>query len=247
MQEGGGENPYRHVNKLKSLVNVEFRAVNPKFGRQYREHNACRWLVFSNHENALPLNDTDRRWRVVNHKAAPRPPADYAQLYALLDDAAFINAVGVFLRERNISGFNPGERPPMNDAKRAAISASKSLVQQDADGLVAGWPADVITSGDAANVLSDGRESAFTPAMRRAMTGANAVQYTDAGGRPRQIKVCGAPVRCWILRNRDRWEVEAPYAVAAEIMRARGSDGTLSAMDVLAGSSGTAMEDDPPF
>ncbi|EHP42311.1 hypothetical protein OR16_15319 [Cupriavidus basilensis OR16] len=133
VQEGGGENQFRHANRLKSIVNAEERSINPKFGRQFKEHNSCRWLVFSNHDNALPLNDTDRRWRVVRHDAAPRSPEVYARLYALLDDGEFINAVGVWLRDRDISAFNPGERPPMSDAKRAAVDASKSLMHRNAD------------------------------------------------------------------------------------------------------------------
>ena len=40
VQEGAGDNPYRRTNRLKSLVKAEYRELNPKFGRQYREHNA---------------------------------------------------------------------------------------------------------------------------------------------------------------------------------------------------------------
>jgi len=218
VQEGGGENPFRHANRLKSLVNAEERAINPKFGRQYREHNACRWLVFSNHENALPLNDTDRRWRVVRHNAAPRSPDDYAKLYALLSDAEFINAVGVFLRQRDISAFNPGERPPMNDAKRAAVDASKSLVQRYAEDLIASWPSDVVINADVARALSDGSTTFQTPAMRRAMDDIGAVALN------RTISVNNANVRCWIIRNVDRWLTAATSDVADEARRGRPRD-----------------------
>lgn len=230
VQEGGGENPFRHANRLKSLVNAEERAINPKCRRPHREHNACRWLVFSNHENALPLNDTDRRWRVVHHKASPRSPDDYANLYALLADADFINAVGVYLRDRDISGFKPGERPPVNDAKRAAITASKSQIQQAAEQLIARWPSDVITSRDASEILGDGLDRGFSPAMRRAMNEAGAVQY----GNGRLVKANGVPHRCWILRSAERWSGAAPRRIAEEIGRARGCDATRTAMEVLA-------------
>lgn len=243
VQEGGGENPFRHANRLKSLVNAEERFINPKFGRQYREHNACRWLVFSNHDNALPLNDSDRRWRVVRHNAAPRSPETYTKLYALLGDAEFINAVGVYLRDRDISTFNPGERPPMNEAKRAALNASKSMTQQGAEQLAERWPAEVITNGDAAEVLGDGQDKGFTPAMRRALTEAGAIQYGDG----RLVKVRGRSWRCWILRNVERWIGATPVEIAAEAARAREYMGALPAMDVLADAPSGAGSDDRPF
>lgn len=214
VQEGAGENPYRHQNKLKSLVNAEYRDINPKFGRQYREHNACRWLVFSNHDNALPLNDTDRRWRVVRHDAAPRSPGDYASLYGLLSDDEFINAVGVYLRERDITGFNPGARPPMTAAKRAAVTASKTLVQRYAEDLATSHEADVITNADAARFLSDGGPAtAITPAMRRALEEAGAVSID------RTLRVHGRTQRAWILRNHEKWITADASAVVAEASR----------------------------
>ncbi|KWC93531.1 hypothetical protein WL57_05330 [Burkholderia cepacia] len=243
VQEGGGENPFRHANRLKSLVNAEERIINPKFGRQHKEHNSCRWLVFSNHDNALPLNDADRRWRVVRHIADPRSPETYSKLYGLLDDPEFINAIGVYLRERDISAFNPGERPPMNDAKRAALNASKSSIQHAAEQLIAHWPTDVITNGDAAEVLGDGSAKGVTPAaMRRAMNEAGALQYGD--GKP--VKVRGQSWRCWILRNADAWADAKPIDVSTEAVRAREFNDAVPAMDVLAlAASGVGSKDRP--
>lgn len=230
VQEAAGENPYRHTNRLKSLVNAEYRDLNPKFGRQYREHNACRWLVFSNHENALPMNDTDRRWRVVKHAAAPRDPGVYAALYARLADAEFVNAVGVYLQQRDIRAFNPGERPPMNDAKRAAVAASKTLIQRYAEQLMKRWPADVVTNADAAEVLSDGAERSLTPAMRRALEELGCASFD------RTLKIRRQVHRCWVLRNHAHWLAAAPSEVAAEAARARHVFEAQSAGQVLADS-----------
>lgn len=217
VQEAGGDNPYRHTNKLKSLVNAEYRDVNPKYGRMHREHNACRWLVFSNHLNALPINDTDRRWRVIHHTAAPRPPEVYARLYAALADPEFVNAVAAFLAARDIGRFNPGERPPMSDAKRAVVGAAKSMIQKNAEEIAAHWPADIITNNDAAQILSEGEEASFTPAMRRALEELGAIRVD------RQIKVNGRPLRCWIIRNPAAWLAADSASMAAEVRRARAT------------------------
>ena len=200
VQEGAGENPYRHANRLKSLVNAEYRDINPKFGRQYREHNACRWLVFSNHDNALPLTDNDRRFRVARHSVEPRSVLYYEELYKLLDNPEFINAIGWYLSKRGISGFKPGERPPMNDAKRAAVNASKTMIQQYAQQLVDHLKADIITNSHAAEWLSGGNvDKGFTPAMRRALEELGCV------GISKTLKIDGNVHRCWVIRNINIW------------------------------------------
>ncbi|WP_139204223.1 DUF5906 domain-containing protein [Azotobacter beijerinckii] len=228
VQEAAGDNPYRHTNKLRSLVNAEYRDVNPKYGRQHREHNACRWLVFSNHLNALPIDDHDRRWRIIHHTAQPRPIQDYGRLYCALSDPEFINAVAIYLAERDISAFNPGERPPMNAAKLAVVGAAKTMTQKNADQLAAHWPADVITTTDIAGLLSDGAEERFTPAMRRAMEEVGALSIE------RTIKVDGKARRCWIIRNPQKWLASDGATIATEVRRARGHASFTTAQDVLA-------------
>lgn len=240
IQAGVSENRYSHTNKLRSIVTAEYRDVNPKYGRQHREHNAMRWLVFSNHLNALPIDDTDRRWRIVHHEATPREQEVYATLYAALNDREFINAVGVFLAERDISSFNPGERPPMNAAKQSVIGAAKSMTQKNADRLVLAWPVDVITQGDIANVLSDGEETRFTPAMRRAMEEAGAAQIDGP------IKVHGKASRCWVLRNKGKWLNADGKTQSREAQMARaGMPPLCDAQEVMTETAGDG--EDKPF
>lgn len=216
VQEGAGENPHRNANRLKSIVNAEFRDINPKFGRQYREHNSCRWLVYSNHDNALPITGTDRRFRVARHTAPPRSASDYTRLYRALSDLEFVNAVGVYLRDRDISAFNPGERPPMTDAKLAVIAASKSLIVKYAEDLVANWPSDVATNREVARALSDGSEGAMlTNAMRRAL------EELGCESIAKPLKVNGSAHRCWILRDPDKWRSRMPGELSAEARRSQ--------------------------
>lgn len=233
VQEGASEGNYRHAERLKSMVNAEMRTVNNKYGMKYIEFNTLRWLVFSNHKNALPLNDEDRRFRVVMHKAPPRSPEMYERLYALLQDVEFVNGVGVYLRERDISRFKPGERPPLNADKRAAIAASKPMSTQAAEEIVACWPADVITYKHAIELLTgDPEKKDFPAGMRRAMEEAGAVTWGQ--GDVKRIKMNGAPHRVWVLRKRDKWMAESTDAIRREIGRANVNDQIRPAAAVLA-------------
>ncbi|NBQ70446.1 MAG: hypothetical protein EBU46_17085 [Nitrosomonadaceae bacterium] len=227
IQEAAGENPFRHANKLKSLVNPEFRNINPKYGRAYREHNACRWLVFSNHDNAIALSVTDRRWRVVQNDAPQRSQEYYAALYRLLEDTEFVNAVGVYLANRDISEFKPGERPPLNDDKTRVINASKSLIDQYAEHLIRSWPIDVATNAKIAEILSEGHETKLSPAMRRSLE----AQGCESLANP--IKISGRTHRAWILRNCQKWRNASPHEIAAEAHRAGSVSDYDSAMNIL--------------
>ncbi|MEA0709488.1 DUF5906 domain-containing protein [Xanthomonas campestris pv. campestris] len=226
-QDSSGDRRYSHMQRLKSLVNADERAVNPKFGRQYREWNACRWLVFSNHMNALAMDDQDRRWQVAHHKAQPMPEAYYVRLYAALENPEFVNAVGVFLRDRDISAFNPGARPAMNAAKAAVIGAGKSIMQQRAEEVRDLWPSDVITNADLVALLDDNasefKRGGITPAMRRCMEEIGAVSRNGL------VKVGGTPSRCYILRNAEAWMQAAGVDVAREIQRPRSVPGMFEA------------------
>lgn len=220
VQEGGSEGNFRHAERLKSMINAETRTVNHKYGLKYTEVNACRWLIFSNHQNALPLKSTDRRFRVLMHSAEPRPGSVYALLYAQLSDPEFVNAVGMFLRDRDIRNFRPGERPPMSQAKRSAIAASTPLSTQAAEDIVKYWPTDVICYSHAAVLLSEDTEKrVITPSMRRALEEAGAITWSHKG--VARIKIKGAPSRIWILRNHAKWLTQSTDAVRAEVHRAK--------------------------
>jgi hypothetical protein len=54
IREGGRDSQWEHSEKLKSIITEEHRLVNPKYGRQSVEFNACRWLMFSQHLSAIP-------------------------------------------------------------------------------------------------------------------------------------------------------------------------------------------------
>lgn len=198
VREGGGENHFRMAEAWKRLSNPEMRNVNMKGGRMFREHNSMRWLIFSNHEDALPIDERDRRLAVAKLTAGPRSPDYYARLYSALADREFVNAVGVWLGKRDIDGFNPGARPAMSTAKRAAIAASKPAMTAAAENMVRTWHKDIVTNADVARELSDGKDSTIMPAMRKAMR--------DAGAEPGQpTKLHGVTAKVWVLRNHERW------------------------------------------
>jgi hypothetical protein len=204
IRAGARENAYQIEGKIRNMLTEETRYIKPKYGREYTEHNSCRWLLFSNHKNAIPMSDNDRRWYVVHLSQKRRAEHVYAYLYSLLKQPGFIDSLAVWLRNRDISAFNPGERPPVTDAKRRAISASKSDHQRMAGHIATHWPADFITVSDLTSAMFEGDMSAagkrLSPAMKHALddVGMHYVEKQLYGPN-------GERNRVWIVRNVEKW------------------------------------------
>lgn len=144
-----------HGQQLKAMLTTEHRPINPKFGRQHVEFNCARWLMLSQHYDALPLERNDRRVIVITNPTERRPPDYYAGLYALLDDPKFIDAVGNWLGARDIKGFNPSAPAPMTESKGKAIAACISDLERALIELRDGSGASVMTATKIGEFLMD--------------------------------------------------------------------------------------------
>lgn len=167
IDEGTSGKSYQHAQALKKIVTEETRVINPKYGRQRVEFNVCRWLVFSNSSTALPLEDGDRRFWVVRSDAQPRDEHYYKSLYRLRKDPEFIASVAYWLFNRDISTFNPGRHPPLNDAKRALLERTRSPGEQMLHDVATYWPLDLVTSAEIFELMGEVRITG--PALRHAL------------------------------------------------------------------------------
>jgi hypothetical protein len=142
-----------HAQQLKSMLTTEHRSINPKFGRMHVELNCARWLMFSQHFDALPLERTDRRVIVIENPIERRPAGYYTALYALLDDADFVAGVARWLGARDIRAYNPSEPAPMTASKVKAVEACVGDIERALIGLRDGTEAVVMTAADISDYL----------------------------------------------------------------------------------------------
>ena len=122
----GGKDQWRHSETLKQMITAQVRHINAKYGRKSIEANACRFLVFSNHRNAIPIDDTDRRIEVVICDEKPKDAEYYTKLYRDVDDQRVVAAFAQFLRQRDISSFNPGRHALKNADKAQVVAVTES-------------------------------------------------------------------------------------------------------------------------
>jgi hypothetical protein len=246
IREGGGDSQWAHAERLKSLITEEQRLINPKFGRQSIEFNACRWLLFSNHMTAIPLDASDRRFEVVVLDAERRDAAYYEKLYLALKDPMFIAAVAKWLGQRDINAFSPGAHAKLTESKKAAAKASQTPMAERCEMLVAHWPSDLIAAGMLYRVI-DGRfdGGSLSAAHRRTL------EQFGVESLGRTVKVNGNAVRVSILRNKHRWRDANGEEIAAEVAKAKPEYGD-NPLDYLMRCSAseafaTAAEEEEPL
>jgi Family of unknown function (DUF5906) len=129
-KEGSGERRYQRGQTLKRLITEEHRHINRKYGLQSVEKNCCRWLMLSNHLDAIPFDNTDRRVIVIANPTKRKESAYYERMFGLLDDHNFIASVRRLLETRDISRFRPGDHAPMNEAKQEALAGMMSETER---------------------------------------------------------------------------------------------------------------------
>lgn len=151
----GGSQRYQQQENFKSSVVEEERAINPKFGRQMVEKNCCRWLLFSNHLDALPFDNSDRRVIVIENQTTPAAPSWFEHLHGIMNNPAFIASVQHYLSTLDIGTFKAGDRAPMNAAKAKAISAMENEADKAARQFATTWPGELATVADLREFMGD--------------------------------------------------------------------------------------------
>ncbi|SFU74013.1 hypothetical protein SAMN05216339_10969 [Nitrosomonas eutropha] len=212
---------WEYKERLKSLINEQTRIINTKGVRQYQEYNACRWVIFSNHEDAVALDHTDRRFWVVVHELDTKPPEHYTGIIPWFNDGRNAGAVRLWLRDRDIRGFNPGQRPPLDEAKLKVIEANKSEDVLLIEDIINDWPSDVIGNCNIRTALIQ-HDRKLDNRMVHALKDAGAARFNKT------IWAGGNPERVWIIRNHKKWSKAEAKEIATELLRGREEQKALS-------------------
>lgn len=112
---------------LKALVSVaqEEIIVNKKGLGQYYVRNIQNWFIFSNHSDALAIEEDDRRYFIYASPVEKRGSEYYAGLAKALRGRDFLARLAAWLGDRDLAAFDPGAAPPMTEAKLAMIEAAR--------------------------------------------------------------------------------------------------------------------------
>jgi hypothetical protein len=127
-----GHNRHDVLNTIKPYITNDQVTIHPKGFDEYVAPNTVNYIAFTNHHDALPLEDTDRRWWVqftpFNSQEDLVKVADsnyFSKLFNVIRDHA--PGLRKWLLEYKLSPlFNPKGQAPASIAKNQMVSLNTS-------------------------------------------------------------------------------------------------------------------------
>ena len=200
------------MNKLKPMITQDIATVREMYKVPYEQPNVFNLLMFTNHEDAIIIDSTDRRYCVIFSRASPKPPAYYAELFGWT--AKNLGKVLHYMKQRDLSAFMPNGHAPMTTGKKELIDQSlpplqawmKEAIEEES------WPfvGDLVTTSHLAACLPRAFSNSSPQAVGRALSsigGVNLGQY---------LMPSGQNLRLWAVRRSETWASTSNKVVAAE-------------------------------
>lgn len=101
------------------------REIKVKTDANYRALSSTTYIIFTNHEDALPIPQHDRRFGIVTN-GEPKPVSYWQSLNTWMDDPDNVAAFYHWMAEYDISDYSPYAKPPTFEAKAVMIEEAKS-------------------------------------------------------------------------------------------------------------------------
>lgn len=215
-----GHNRFEAANALKPLVSDETITINPKGMGTYTTLNTTNYIVFTNYKDAIPLEDSDRRWWVI-----------FVQLSSLEDiekktgidkDVYFdklwnaVNNYGPEIRkwllEYEISDeFKAMKTAPMTQYKASMIATEKAgheYVQEIEDLIKEGgkfFCEEAISSKHLFEVAEEKIDDFYMPSTRKKTQLLKFLGYSQM---EKRVKVKGDCIRVWTKSDQSPNDVK---------------------------------------
>jgi len=153
-----GHSRFDVLDAIKPFITNSEVSIRRMGRDHYVIHNSANFMGFTNHRDALPLNDHDRRWWVIflpwkNRADMDKQVGGFDVYFGKLMAAIKYHGSEIrkyFLEHQISADFNPNGHAPMTDEKRSMISAEKGDEIADLEAFInkgsKGYSASVISS-----------------------------------------------------------------------------------------------------
>jgi uncharacterized protein DUF5906 len=190
------------MNKLKPIITQDITVVREMHKPAYEQPNCFNLLMFTNHEDSIIIDKTDRRYCVIFSPAKPRGDEYYAALWKETEGAAA--AILYWMLKRDLSKFSPKGHAPMTGGKEALIEMSMPPLQSWMAECISHdtWPfqGDIVSAHHLLECLPTPlRNFASSQQLGRALKACGAIQLG-------QIKLDkGGSIRVWAVKRMTTW------------------------------------------
>ncbi|QDP53488.1 MAG: putative primase [Prokaryotic dsDNA virus sp.] len=114
------------MNHLKPMITDPLIEINEKYQPAQKITNNCVIVAFTNHDDALPVEDDDRRYMIIISDAFPKGPKYYDRLFTWAEKEGGDAIVWDWLLKRDIGKFNGKGRAPTSASKDEMREAART-------------------------------------------------------------------------------------------------------------------------
>lgn len=118
------------INRLKPIITETWTMIREMFMMSYRYPNRFNIIAFTNHGDALKIDDDDRRYGVLKSEAMAQDSIYYDRLWSWAKKPESASALLHYFLNRDISHFKPHARAPKTKAKQEMIDANRTPLEQ---------------------------------------------------------------------------------------------------------------------
>ena len=194
------------ANKFKPLITDHTLRIEEKYRPTYTLENRLNFLIFTNHKDAVKIEQGDRRYFVIFSPAVPRPADYYKDLFSFLNEDGAAH-VANWLSERDLSSFNAKGVAPDTSAKEEMQLATMSEAHRELWALYENGKSpftfDLVSMDQLKAGLSQG--ATFTKDLNGQLT--KFVRDVLGAVRLTQIPISEGKSKCnlWAWRNQEEW------------------------------------------
>jgi hypothetical protein len=124
------------ADRIKGWITASKNTINAKHAPKFKQPNLIKYVFLSNHADAVYLDETDRRFFVVEASSDRLPKEDSQQFVEWRDNGGNA-ALLYFLQNLKIRDFNPTAPAPVSASKEAMVEDNKSDLERWMDGVLA--------------------------------------------------------------------------------------------------------------
>ncbi len=203
--------------QIKTLITQDRIMVEEKGIPMFFANTPHLIVALTNHDVPIRLPEDDRRFFVTYVDSSPRSAEYYDTLFhsGLRQASAFLH----FLLIRDVQSFSPDAHPPLTEAKKALIDASRPQIEQAVLQMIDDYSyplhRDVVAAVDLVPYIASrvGNIRVTEQTVARALGRLGCV---NAG----QIRLSPTDrVRGWIVRNAEQWMTASLDALKDEYLR----------------------------
>lgn len=117
------------ANELRDTITESTIEVNIKNVNAHKVENYAALMAITNHRDAMPMDDTERRWLVIETQATRKENAYYKKLWPILESPDALAAIGYELKNRKLGDYDASYSPDTTAAREQMIELSRSDVE----------------------------------------------------------------------------------------------------------------------